>query len=173
MTTTIEQTIDVNVPVRTAYNQWTQFEEFPEFMQGVEYVNQIDDTHLRWKAEIGGTAHEWDAEITEQRPDERVAWKTTTGKGHSGVVTFHRLGEDETRVIPDGLAARGDQGVGRQRARVRRPARRRPGALQAGRREPWHRVRCLARRGRPDRDALTKHEPDPPRPSRNSGGLGV
>ena len=99
MTTTIEQSIDVNVPVRTAYNQWTQFEEFPEFMQGVEYVNQLDDKHLRWKAEIGGTSHEWEAEITEQRPDERVAWKTTGGKGHSGVVTFHRLGEDETRVM--------------------------------------------------------------------------
>jgi uncharacterized membrane protein len=99
MTTTIEQAIDVDVPVRTAYNQWTQFEEFPEFMEGVEYVSQIDDTHLRWKADIAGTAYEWEAEITEQRPDERVAWKTTSGKGHSGVVTFHRLGEDETRVM--------------------------------------------------------------------------
>jgi uncharacterized membrane protein len=99
MTTTIEQSIDVNVPVRTAYNQWTQFEEFPEFMQGVEHVDQIDDTHLRWKAEIGGTSHEWDAEITEQRPDERVAWKSTTGKGNSGAVTFHRLGEDQTRIM--------------------------------------------------------------------------
>jgi uncharacterized membrane protein len=106
---TIEQSIEVNVPVSTAYNQWTQFEEFPEFMQGVEYVNQIDDTHLRWKADIGGTSHEWEAEITEQRPDERIAWKTTGGKGHSGVVTFHRLGEDQTRVMlqmdwePEGL----------------------------------------------------------------------
>jgi uncharacterized membrane protein len=99
VTTTIEQSIDVNVPVRTAYNQWTQFEEFPEFMQGVEYVNQIDDTHLRWKADIGGTSHEWAAEITEQRPDDRIAWKTIDGKGHSGVVTFHRLGEDQTRVM--------------------------------------------------------------------------
>jgi uncharacterized membrane protein len=78
-------------------------------MQGVEYVNQIDDTHLRWKADIGGTSHEWEAEITEQRPDERIAWKTTGGKGHSGVVTFHRLGEDQTRVMlqmdwePEGL----------------------------------------------------------------------
>ena len=94
----VQQTIDVNVPVRTAYNQWTQFEEFPEFMDGVEYVTQIDDRHLRWKANIGGTVHEWEAEITEQRPDERVAWKSIKGKGNAGVVTFHRLGEDETRV---------------------------------------------------------------------------
>jgi uncharacterized membrane protein len=99
MTKTIEQSIDVDVPVRTTYNQWTQFEEFPEFMQGVEYVTQIDDTHLRWKAEIGGTSHEWEAEITEQRPDERVAWRSTTGKGTSGVVTFHRLGENQTRIM--------------------------------------------------------------------------
>ena len=104
----IEQSIDVNVPVRTAYNQWTQFEEFPEFMDGVEYVTQIDDTHLRWKATIGGTTHEWEAEITEQIPDERVAWTSIGGKGNAGVVTFHRLGEDETRVMlqlewqPDG-----------------------------------------------------------------------
>ena len=125
MTTTIEQTIDVNVPVRTAYNQWTQFEEFPEFMEGVERVNQIDDTHLRWKAEIGGTAHEWDAEITEQRPDERVAWKTTTGKGHSGVVTFHRLGEDETRVMvqmdwqPEGIKESAGSALGFDDRRVK------------------------------------------------------
>ena len=125
MTTTIEQTIDVDVPVRTAYNQWTQFEEFPEFMEGVEYVNQIDDTHLRWRAEIGGTAHEWEAEITEQRPDERVAWKTTTGKGHSGVVTFHRLGEDETRVMvqmdwqPEGIKESAGSALGFDDRRVK------------------------------------------------------
>jgi len=94
----IQQSIDVNVPVRTAYNQWTQFEEFPEFMEGVEQVTQVDDRHLRWKATIGGITHEWEAEITEQRPDERVAWKSVEGNGNAGVVTFHRLGEDETRV---------------------------------------------------------------------------
>jgi uncharacterized membrane protein len=99
MPTTIEQSVDVNVPVRTAYNQWTQFEEFPEFMEAVEEVKQIDDTHLRWKAESGGTSHEWEAEITEQHPDERIAWTSTSGKGNSGVVTFHRLDDETTRIM--------------------------------------------------------------------------
>jgi uncharacterized membrane protein len=124
MTKTIEQSIDVDVPVRTAYNQWTQFEEFPEFMQGVEYVHQIDDTHLGWKAEIGGVSHEWEAEITEQRPDERIAWKSTDGKGISGVVTFHRLGEDNTRIMvqfdwePEGLVESTGSALGFDERRV-------------------------------------------------------
>ena len=95
---TIQESIDVEVPVRTAYNQWTQFEEFPKFMEGVKSVSQLDDTHLRWVAEAGGQEHKWTAEITEQRPDERVAWKAIEGHGNAGVVTFHRLGENETRV---------------------------------------------------------------------------
>jgi uncharacterized membrane protein len=95
---TITESVDVQVPLSTAYNQWTQFEEFPRFMEGVESVRQIDDTHLRWVAESGGKRHEWTAEITEQRPDERVAWKATEGHGNSGVVTFHRLSEGETKV---------------------------------------------------------------------------
>jgi uncharacterized membrane protein len=94
----IEESIDVNVPVSTAYNQWTQFEEFPKFMEGVESVTQLDDTHLRWVAEIGGKRDEWKAEITEQKPDERVAWRATEGRGNSGVVAFHRLGDNQTRV---------------------------------------------------------------------------
>jgi uncharacterized membrane protein len=94
----VTESVDVQVPVSTAYNQWTQFEEFPQFMGGVESVRQIDDTHLRWVAEIAGKREEWDAEITEQHPDERVAWKATGGKGNAGVVTFHRLGDDATRV---------------------------------------------------------------------------
>jgi uncharacterized membrane protein len=94
----ITESIDVEVPVRTAYDQWTQFEEFPQFMEGVRSVDQIDDAHLRWVAEIGGQQQAWTAEITEQRPDERVAWKTVEGHGNAGVVTFHRLAEDETRV---------------------------------------------------------------------------
>jgi uncharacterized membrane protein len=95
---TIEETIEVEVPVRTAYDQWTQFEEFPRFMEGVEEVTQLDDTHVRWRASIGGDAEEWDAEITEQQPDRRVAWKATGGKGNAGVVTFQPLGADSTRV---------------------------------------------------------------------------
>jgi uncharacterized membrane protein len=95
----IEQGIEVDVPVRTAYDQWTQFEEFPAFMDGVEEVRQIDDTHLHWVVQIAGQRREWDAEITEQRPDERVAWKSTDGKDNAGVVTFHRLGENRTRIM--------------------------------------------------------------------------
>ena len=99
MPSTIEQSIEVGVPVSTAYNQWTQFEEFPKFMDNVEEVRQIDDTHLHWVAEFGGNRHEWDAEITEQTPDQRVAWKNTTGKDNAGAVTFHRLDDDTTRVM--------------------------------------------------------------------------
>ena len=95
---TIEESIEVNVPVSTAYNQWTQFEEFPTFMEGVESVQQLDDAHLRWVAEIGGKRREWEAEISEQKPDERVAWKATSGHGNSGVVTFHRLDDNRSRV---------------------------------------------------------------------------
>ena len=94
----ITESIDVAVPVGTAYNQWTQFEEFPRFMEGVQSVRQLDDTHLRWVAEIGGKREEWEAEITEQLPDERVAWTARGGKGNAGVVTFHRLNDRETRV---------------------------------------------------------------------------
>jgi uncharacterized membrane protein len=95
---TIEESIELDVPVRTAYNQWTQFEEFPRFMEGVEEVHQLDDRHLHWVAEIGGHREEWDAEITEQRPDERVAWVSTSGKGNAGVVTFEPLGDDRSRI---------------------------------------------------------------------------
>jgi len=94
----ITESIDVAVPVSTVYNQWTQFEEFPRFMGGVQSVQQLDDTHLRWIAEIGGKHEEWEAEITEQHADERVAWKAIGGKGNAGVVTFHRLNDGETRV---------------------------------------------------------------------------
>jgi uncharacterized membrane protein len=96
---TIEQSIDVNVPVRTAYNQWTQFEEFPRFMEGVEAVRQLDNQRLQWRATIGGKVEEWEAVITEQHPDERIAWKNTTGAPNAGVVTFHRLADNKTRVM--------------------------------------------------------------------------
>ena len=95
----VQKSIDVHVPVRTAYNQWTQFEDFPHFMQGVEEVRQLDDKRLHWKATIGGKTEEWDAVITEQVPDMRVAWTNTTGARNAGVVTFHRLDDTTTRVM--------------------------------------------------------------------------
>jgi uncharacterized membrane protein len=94
----VTEHIDVAVPIRTAYNQWTQFEEFPQFMEGVEEIRQLSDTSTHWKTEIAGVKREFDAEITEQIPDERVAWKSTDGTHHAGVVTFHRLDDNNTRV---------------------------------------------------------------------------
>lgn len=84
----IEQSIEINVPVKTAYNQWTQFEEFPRFMEGVEKVHQLDDKHLHWIAKVGGRRKEWDAEILEQVPEDRIAWRSTSGAPNSGVVHF-------------------------------------------------------------------------------------
>ncbi|MDQ2981735.1 MAG: SRPBCC family protein [Actinomycetota bacterium] len=106
---TIKESIEVNVPVSTAYNQWTQFEEFPKFMDGVESVEQIDDTHLRWVAEIDGERREWEAEIVEQVPDQKIAWRAVDGNGPNGIVTFEPLGDDKTLGIvemsyePEGL----------------------------------------------------------------------
>jgi uncharacterized membrane protein len=122
---TIEQSIDVNVPVRTAYNQWTQFEEFPRFMEGVKEVRQLDDKRLRWVAEIAGKVKEWDAEITEQIPDERVAWTSRSGPWNAGVVTFHRLDDNRTRVMlqlaydPDGVVENVGDALGVVSARVK------------------------------------------------------
>jgi uncharacterized membrane protein len=99
MASRIEKSIDVNVPVSTAYNQWTQFEEFPRFMEGVREVRQLDDTHVRWRAEIGGKEKTWEAEIAEQIPDERVAWRSTSGAANAGVVTFHRLSPTRTTIM--------------------------------------------------------------------------
>ncbi|MEV8636184.1 SRPBCC family protein [Streptosporangium sp. NPDC051023] len=95
---TIEQSVDVNVPIRTAYNQWTQFESFPEFMEGVESVKQLSDTRTAWVVEIAGVRREFEAEITEQHPDERVAWKSADRPHQAGVVTFHHLAPETTRV---------------------------------------------------------------------------
>jgi len=92
------KSVDVNVPCSTAYNQWTQFEEFPKFMEGVEAVTQLDDRNLHWKAEIGGKTVEWDAEITEQTPDARIAWRSRSGAANAGVVTFHRIDDTHCRV---------------------------------------------------------------------------
>lgn len=96
---TIEQSIDVDVPVRTAYNQWTQFEEFPKFMDGVVEVRQLSETRLLWRTGIGGVDESWEAEIDEQVPDMRIAWHSVTGAKNAGVVTFHRLSDTRTRVM--------------------------------------------------------------------------
>ena len=95
----IEASIEVEVPVSTAYDQWTQFEEFPQFMEGVDEVRQVDDTHLHWKASFAGKEHEWDAEITEQTPDQRIAWTSTDGKSNAGVVTFHKLDHNRSKIM--------------------------------------------------------------------------
>lgn len=95
----VEKAIEINVPVRTAYNQWTQFEEFPRFMEGVKQVKQLDDKHLHWKAEIAGKEKEWDAEITEQIPDKRIAWKSQGGTMTAGVVTFQPVSDAKSKVM--------------------------------------------------------------------------
>lgn len=95
---TVTSDIDIRLPVRTVYNQWTQFEDFPAFMWGVEEVRQLDDTSLAWRVRVAGVEREFTAEITEQIPDERIAWKSVEGPRQAGVVTFHRLKDDETRV---------------------------------------------------------------------------
>jgi uncharacterized membrane protein len=105
----VMKTIDVNVPVQTAYDQWTQFEEFPQFMEGVREVHQIGDAHLHWRAKVGVKEQEWDAEITEQVPDNRIAWRSTNGDKSAGVVTFHYLAPEKSRValqmdyVPEGF----------------------------------------------------------------------
>jgi uncharacterized membrane protein len=114
----VTESVDVAVPVRTAYNQWTQFEEFPQFMEGVTEIRQIDDVTTHWKTEIGGVKREFDTRITEQLPDERVAWTSTGGTRQAGVVTFHRLDETHTRVTaqidfePEGIAEQAGDKLG-------------------------------------------------------------
>jgi uncharacterized membrane protein len=95
---TIEKSIEVDVPVSVAYNQWTQFEEFPRFMEGVKSVRQLDDTHLEWTVEIGGEEHTWQAEISNQEPDRLISWRALEGKYNSGKVTFEPLGPNKTRI---------------------------------------------------------------------------
>lgn len=94
----VEKSVEVNRPVSTVYNQWTQFEEFPSFMVGVKEVRQLDDTHLHWRAEIWGKEKEWDAEITEQDPDRRISWKSVSGARNAGTVRFEPVTPERTRV---------------------------------------------------------------------------
>ena len=94
----IEKSIEVNAPLRTVYNQWTQFEEFPKFMEGVQEVRQLNGKRLFWRANILGKDAEWEAEIYEQVPDQRIAWRRTTGHPNAGAVSFQSSGPDRTRV---------------------------------------------------------------------------
>lgn len=121
----VEESIEVDVPVSTAYNQWTQFEEFPEFMEGVEEVKQQGNDTLRWVAEIGGKKREWTAQITEQSPDQRIAWTSREGAHNAGAVTFHRLDDGTSRVNlqmdyePDGMLEKAGDAAGIVKNRVR------------------------------------------------------
>jgi uncharacterized membrane protein len=121
----IIEAIDVDVPVRVAYDQWTQFEQLPQFMEGVERVVQLDDATLEWTAEIAGKVKHWRAEITEQRPDEVIAWRSTEGAQNDGQVRFESLGADRTRiesqvdVEPEGLVEKAGDALGVVERRVR------------------------------------------------------
>ncbi|HEY0062332.1 MAG TPA: SRPBCC family protein [Telluria sp.] len=95
----VKESIEVDLPVRAVYNQWTQFEEFPKFMDSVHEVRQLDDKRLHWKADVFGKPIEWDAAITEQIPDQKIAWQSTSGTPNGGVVQFKQLGNARTRVI--------------------------------------------------------------------------
>jgi uncharacterized membrane protein len=122
---TVTEHVDVAVPVRTAYNQWTQFEEFPRFMEGVNEVRQLTPTMTHWVTDIGGVTREFDAQITEQIPDERVAWTSTEGVKQAGVVTFHRLDEGHSRVTaqmemePEGVAEKAADKLGLLKRRIK------------------------------------------------------
>ena len=96
---TVEKSIEANVPVSSAYNQWTQFEEFPRFMEGVKSVRQLDNKRLHWQTVIAGKEEDFDAIIDEQIPDQRIAWHSTIGPKQGGVVTFHRLADNKTRIM--------------------------------------------------------------------------
>ncbi|MFF8784298.1 SRPBCC family protein [Streptomyces sp. NPDC015125] len=128
---TVKETVDVEVPVHTAYNQWTQFEEFPKFMEGVEKITQLDDRHNRWTTKIGGVRREFDTEIVDQLPDDRIAWRTTTGDTRQkGLVSFQRLDETHTRVElvmdvePSGMAEKAADMSGTIERRVKGDMRR-------------------------------------------------
>lgn len=120
----IERSIDVNRLVSTVYNQWTQFESFPEFMEGVLDVHQIDDNHVYWRAQVGGREKEWDAEITEQIRDQKISWRTETGAWTAGSVAFEPIGPSQTRLTitmeykPEGIVEKAGDVFGLAAARV-------------------------------------------------------
>ncbi|HEY6262801.1 MAG TPA: SRPBCC family protein [Nitrospiraceae bacterium] len=126
MSTFFVTSIDVNVPVRTAYTQWTQFEDFPHFMEGVKAVQKLGDRRFHWKAEIAGKEKEWDAEITEQTPNQRIAWRSRGGAINGGVVSFHRLSDDRSKVLlqlaydPEGVVEHLGDAFGMVSSHVRR-----------------------------------------------------
>ncbi len=119
-----EESVTVDVPVRTAYDQWTQFEEFPTFMDGVDRVEQLDDRTLRWTATVAGKQEQWDAEIVDQTPDTRIAWKSTEGAENAGAVLFESVGPSQTQVTlrmdvePDGIVETAGDALGFLRRRV-------------------------------------------------------
>ncbi|CAN5862640.1 SRPBCC family protein [soil metagenome] len=120
----VDAAIEVNVPVSTAYNQWTQFEEFPHFMEGVKQVRQLDDKTLEWTAEIAGDEETWRAEISEQEPDQRIAWHSIEGAKNAGVITFHRIDDNHTRLMlqmdfePEGAVEKAGAALGFPERRV-------------------------------------------------------
>ena len=121
-----QDSIEVDVPISTAYNQWTQFEEFPRFMQDVEEVRQVDDTHLHWRANIAGKPVEWDSEITTQIPDRRISWRSTSGATNAGTVRFDSLAPDRTRVHllmafqPQGAVEKAGEMIGAMNSQIER-----------------------------------------------------
>lgn len=120
----IEKSIEINVSVKTAYNQWTQFEEFPKFMEGIEEIKQLTDKRLHWKANIAGKQEEWDAEITEQIPDQRIAWRSKGGAMNEGLVTFSPLSDTTSRLtlqmayVPNGAVEKAGDAMGLVTGRV-------------------------------------------------------
>ncbi|MBD2899953.1 SRPBCC family protein [Spirillospora sp. NPDC000708] len=127
---TITESVNVTVPIRVAYDQWARFEEFPRFMEGVEEIRRVDDTTLHWTVRVAGVTRRFEARITEQVPDERVAWTSTEGPAHAGVVTFRRLDGDTTRVTaqmefaPQGFVEKTGDRAGALHRRVKADLRR-------------------------------------------------
>jgi uncharacterized membrane protein len=122
----IDKTVDVDAPLRAVYNQWTQFEDFPRFMTGVTDVRQLDPTHVRWHVEVWGRDEAWDAEVTEQVPDERISWKSVSGPANAGTVRFEAVEPQLTRVRltmayePKGIVENVGDALGIFDARVQR-----------------------------------------------------